>query len=247
MEYLEQQIQILLHKAEQERMACKLAEEQLDKYARHICLANIKLSNLLSTVEKRHEELEFLNTLTQSIVHSSSSTALFEDVLPLIAKLVNATFAIVFPLSDNAIQRKAIEIWKHPGLPSKHSFDVETILEYLDSAPDYSKDICPEVFNSEAFNSAAFRSINEWKITSFRDKQSAVNVRFLNIQLKTRSTNEYAVYFKLSYESVSSQLLKVLDTAKDLLLYGLREREYALKLAKPNKRPSENIDNIQEL
>lgn len=224
---LEKKIHVLQHKAEQEQMARQLAEEQLEKYSRDIYQANMKLSDSLRLAENRQQELEFLNELTQKIVLDNTSEGLFEDVLPLIAKFVKATIAIVFPSAKNPIQLGSIEVWKKPGLTSEHSYNVDSTIELLDSE--------------------ALLVINEWKTTSLHGYHTTNDTNLLTIQLQTAAANEYLVYLKLSSKLVSSDSLRVLNTAKDLLLSGLQRRECALKLVKRNKQLSESIDNIRNV
>ena len=227
MEDLKKQIEVLKRRIEREKTARQLSEEQLEQYSKTIYHANMNLHESLKIAEDRQRELEFLNKLAQTIVLDNTPEGLFEDVLPLVAIFVRASFAIVFPSAKKPARLDPIEIWKKPGQTSQHSSDLETTIALLDSE--------------------AVMVTNEWKTTSSNDDPAASGVNLLTIQLKTGDANEYLIYFKLGSESVSSDSLRVLNTARDLLLSGLQRREYAFKLVKRNKQLLESIDNIQKV
>ena len=94
MSLLEQQIEVLQRRAFREKTARQIAEEQLEQYSRDIYQANLDLSTSLQVAEARQGELEFLNALAEQIVIENSLVSLFENVLPLFAKFIDASTGV---------------------------------------------------------------------------------------------------------------------------------------------------------
>lgn len=227
MKSLKKQIRILKRKTDREKIARQLAEKHLEEFSRTIYHANMNLFNSLGVAEDRQRELEFLHKIAQKIVLDNEQEELIKDVLPLIAKFVKASFAIVFPLPKEPSKLYPIEVWEQPGTTSERSSVVETCIARLESK--------------------ALMPINEWETVSLNDDTVSDDVNFLTIQVQTWAANGYLFYLKISSDSVSSDSLEVLNTAKDLLLSGLKRREYALKLVKRNQQLQESIDNIKKV
>lgn len=221
---VDKQIEVLQRKAEREKKARQLAEEQLEEYSRKIYQANVCLAASLQDAESRHQELEFLNEIAKQIVIDNSLEALFKCVLPLVSTFVDAKLGLVFPLDKNVLAAHHIEAWYQPD-------EIDGLVP--------NSDAVIKVLNKEAISIK-----NHWHqhAGDKTHKDSLLNIT-LNIDTKT----EYLLYFTLKSTGLNTGSLNALNTATDLLTSGLRRREYAAKIIKRNLQLQESITNVEKI
>lgn len=228
MSSLENQIDVLQRRAAREKKARKLAEEQLENYSRRIYQTNLSLAHSLDVAEWRQQELEFLNEMAKQIVLDNSPEVLLNNILPLLGLFVEASLGMAFPSTSEKILPSSTKPW---GLDSQSDLFVQ---QCADIATFLSEQSMPDN--------------NQWQLVQSDLLQTnQASSALLLININTRNVDGYLICFDLVKTELTVGFFSTLNTARDLLISGLRRRQYEAKIIKRNEQLQESIADLERV
>lgn len=225
MSSLEKKVEVLQRRSERDKRARQLAEDKLEKYSRDIYQVNLDLSSSLQTAQKRQEELEFLNDLTEQIVREDLSESLFANTLPILSRFIGARLGFILASVDGLFTPAPITVWTHHSLDEDAVADIPAAIE------------C--VIEQDA------NSTDAWRLANYEFVGQIGPPGFLTVNIDTVELNAFKLCFNVSETQLTADFLSVLITARDVLSSGLKRRQYQRNIVERNKQLQESITHLE--
>lgn len=227
MSFLDKKLSGMLHLAQREANVRQSMDTQLKEQAIALYHANVAIANSLKMAERRKEELEFLNVLAHQIVSDSTYEEVLVKLLDLFASTFKATFALVLLTHE----RKIISNPTHTWCQSQQA-----------------NDCIQEGKEAIAFlSTVVIQQDNEWQLKPYLSSDGNRQVGRLFIHLSDNHVRGHLVCFDLARTELNMDFLTILNTARDLVISGLKRRLFEVKVVKRNQLLQDSMADLERL
>ena len=225
---LNKRLAVFQRKAERERKARFLAEQQLENYSRELYATNQSLQASLASSKKKQAELEFLTKASDDVISKLSVIELILNTVELTGNFISAQYGFfVMTKSGSPVDLNNTQIWhKEIGW----SLDKQLLLasmEYLPLAQDlvFQSWCVAPIYSDGAEQLAGFK----WIV-------------YFNVELH----NEQKVWitFLSRAEYLDEESLFVLNTAKGHLLSGIRRRLTDVQILESTNKLKDSVSSL---
>ncbi|MBA6304518.1 sensor histidine kinase [Colwellia sp. MB02u-14] len=229
LESLRKQLAVYERKAQRERKARCLAEQQLENYSRELYETNQSLQASLVNAKKKQAELEFLAKASDDVISKLSMTELMLNTVELTGNFFSAEYGFFLVTKlGSTVDFNNTQLWnKETGWSLNQEF-LLAYMEYLPLAQD-----------------AVYQS---WSVVPIPLKEKGQLAGFnwlvyFNIQLH----NEQKVWitFLSRAEYLDKESLFVLDTAKGHLLSSIRRRLNDVQMIENKSKLNDSVTSLE--
>lgn len=227
---LQKRISVLERKVSREKKARNIAENKLEHYSLEIYQINESLKEALASSNKKKRELEFLGKSSIDAGSEMNINEIITHFIVLAGEFCHADFGCYLVTDGGVISEEGKnQVWCSCGTWQEKADLVDATYALL------------PIKDAELMNSWGVSNIYSTVIDS---KYNFKNINYTNFSLG-RDKIAWLVLLN-SDDNVDSDILTVLDTAREHLINVIRRRLADNRILKRNKQLQESLENLEK-